>query len=288
MEPHIFDTLIEDLGAKSINYVHKMDCCGGSLSRAGNPDSGLEMVHSKLESMKKENVDVIVVGCPQCFVQFDHLQRDLKKLDYEFDIPVLYYSELLGLALGLDIKEMIKKYHRTPVESIFRKIDAIRKKNEKIKQYFDLEFLKKCYSCGACNNDCPVAKFLPQQFDPQDIIGQILDGRISELIKDSSIWLCLDCYVCYELCPMKVGLVEVFTVLRNLAKKNGYVTEGFRNELETFKKEGIIAMFSKTARKRVGLDTEKPELQDLKILFEKINNNGKSESNINAKEITKN
>jgi heterodisulfide reductase subunit C len=286
MEPHIFDSLIEDLGANSIDYVHKMDCCGGSLLRAGNPDSGLEMVHSKLESMRKENVDVIVVGCPQCFVQFDHQQRELKKLDYEFDIPVLYYSELLGLAIGLEIKEMIKKYHRTPVEPIFKKIDAIRRKNKKIRQYFDLEFLKKCYSCGACNNDCPVAKFLPQQFDPQGIIGQILDGDISKVVKDPSIWLCLDCYVCYELCPMKVGLVEIFTVLRNLAKKSGYITDGFRKELETFKKEGIIAMFSKTARRRVGLDTVKPELQDLKALFEQINSNRKQERKINAKELS--
>jgi CoB--CoM heterodisulfide reductase subunit B len=280
MEPHIFDELIEDLGAKSVDYVHKMDCCGGSLTRADNADSGLEMIHSKLESMKDAGVDVIVVGCPQCFVQFDHLQRDLKKLDYIFDIPVLYYSELLGIALGLDIKEMIQKYHRTPVESIFNKIDAIRRKNNEIKQHFNLEFLKKCYSCGACNNDCPVAKFLPQKFDPQAIIGTILDGGISEVIKDPSIWMCLDCYVCYELCPMRVGLVEVFTELRNLAKKKGFITEGFENEFETFKKEGIVAMFSKTARNRVGLDTQKPDIESLQVLFNKIKKEERGENKI--------
>lgn len=271
MEPHIFDELIEDLGAKSIDYVHKMDCCGGSLSRADNPESGLEMVHSKLEAIKEANIDVIVVGCPQCFVQFDHLQRDLKKLDYHFDIPVLYYSELLALALGLNIKKMIQKYHRTPVESIFKKIDMIRRKNNEIKKFFDLEFLKKCYSCGACNNDCPVAKFLPQEFNPQNIIGKILEGKISDLVRDPSIWLCLDCYVCYELCPMRIGLVEIFTILRNIAKKRGFIPDGFRNELDSFKKEGIVAMFSRSARKRVGLDTVKPDIKDLKILFNEIN-----------------
>ena len=47
--------------------------------------------------------------------------------------------------------------------------------------------------------------------------------RLTEVIhelEDPNIWMCLDCYVCYELCPMRVGLVEVFTILRNLAKKN--------------------------------------------------------------------
>jgi len=273
MEPHIFDELIEDLGAKSVEYVNKMDCCGGSLERAGNPDSGLEMVLTKLESIKEKKIDCIVVGCPQCFIQFDHLQKDLKKLDYDFDIPVLYYSELLCIALGIDIKDMIKKFHRTQVDSIFEKINDIHQKNKEIEKYFSLEFLKSCYSCGACNDDCPVAKYLPQEFNPQKIIKRILNGKIDNVIEDPSIWLCLDCYVCYELCPMKIGLVEVFTTLRNLAKEREFIADGFRDELATFEKEGIVTMFSKSARQRVGLETVKPNLKDLKVLINEVKNN---------------
>lgn len=271
MEPHIFDELIEDLGAKSVDYIHKMDCCGGSLTRADNPDSGLEMVHTKLESMKEARVDVIVVGCPLCFIQFDHLQPELKKLDYDYDIPVLYYSEILCIALGIDIRDIIKKYHRTSVEKIFKKVDLIHQKNEEIAKNFDIEFLKKCYSCGACNNDCPVAKISKNSaFNPQEIVGKILDGRIDEVISDPSIWMCLDCYVCYELCPMRVGLVEIFTTLRNLAKQKGYTTKGFESQYKSFQKMGTVAMFSKSARKRVGLDSAKPQLDDLKKLIDEI------------------
>ncbi|MBD3254252.1 MAG: hypothetical protein GF383_04125 [Candidatus Lokiarchaeota archaeon] len=280
MEPHIFDELIEDLGAKSIEYVHKMDCCGGSLARAGNPDTGLEMVHTKLESMKEARIDCIVVGCPECFIQFDHLQQDLKKLDYDYDIPVLYYSELLCIALGIDIKEIIKKYHRTPVDKIFEKVDLIHQRNEEIKKYFDIEFLKKCYSCGACNSDCcPVAKIT--LFNPQEIIGKILKGNIDEVAKDPSIWMCLDCYACYELCPMRVGLVEIFTTLRNLATERGNVTEGFKGQYDSFRKTGMVSLYSKSARKRVGLETEKPELSDLKELFKLIEKEKKEEIKIN-------
>ncbi|TXT66309.1 MAG: Heterodisulfide reductase, B/C subunit [Promethearchaeota archaeon] len=272
MEPHIFDQLIEDLGAKSVDYSNKMDCCGGSLARAGTPDSGLEMVLTKLESMKKERADVIVVGCPQCFIQFDHLQRDLKKLDYTFDIPVLYYSELLCIALGIDIKDMIRKYHRTQVDSIFDRIEEIQQKNKEIEKYFNVEFLKSCYSCGACNEDCPVAKYIPHQFNPQKIVKKILDGNIDKVIEDPAIWLCLDCYVCYELCPMKIGLVEVFTILRNLAKKRGFIAQGFQDELSTFENEGMVTLFSKIARQRVGLTANKPEIKDLKSLIKKLKN----------------
>lgn len=268
MEPHIFDELIEVLDAKSVDYDRKMDCCGGSLERADSPESGLEMVHNKLANMKERRVDCIVVGCPQCFMQFDHLQQDLKKLDYVYDIPVLYYSELLCIALGIDIRDIIKKYHRTPVDRIFRKIDQIHEKNEEIRKYFDLEFLKKCKACGACNNDCPVAKI--SAFNPNEIIGKLLDGEIEEVIQDPQIWMCLDCYICYELCPSRVGLVEIFTTLRNLAKEEGFIAEGFENEFNSFKKSGTVAMFSKTARKRVGLDSQKPQLDDLKKLLKEI------------------
>ncbi len=268
MEPHFFDNLIEDLGAKSIDYDRKMDCCGGSLARADHPDSGMEQIHTKLEAMREARADCIVVGCPQCFIQFDHLQQDLKKLDYEYDIPVLYYSELLCIALGIDIRDIIEKYHRTQVQSVFEKVDLIHQKNEEIKKFFDVEFLKNCYSCGACNNDCPVAKITT--FDPNVLVGKILDGKLDDVIKDPTIWLCLDCYVCYELCPMRVGLVEVFTKLRNLARERGYISKGFKGEFDSFKKMGTIAMFSHSARKRVGLQSVKPKLDDLKILINEI------------------
>jgi len=268
MEPHIFDELIESLGAKSIEYDRKMDCCGGSLERANNSDSAMEMINNKLENMKKESVDCIVVCCPQCFVQFDHLQQELKKLDYNYDIPVLYFSELLCIAMGLDVKDIITKFHRTPVNKIFEKVDLIREKNEEIKKYFNIDFLNKCNSCGACKDDCPVAKIT--NFNPNEIVGKILDGHLEEVLKDPTIWMCLDCYICYELCPSRIGLVEIFTILRNLAKEKGYISKGFANQFESFKKMGTVTAFSRSARKRVGLDSVKPELDDLKKIIKEI------------------
>jgi CoB--CoM heterodisulfide reductase subunit B len=272
MNPHFFDELIEDLGAKSVDYDRKMDCCGGSLARAGKPEAGLEIIHNKLENMSERRVDAIVVGCPQCFLQFDLLQQDLKKLDYVYDIPVLYYSELLCIALGIDIKEIIRKYHRTPVDRVFKKIDLIHQKNVEIEKYFDLEFLKKCYSCGACNNDCPVAKI--SDFDPQEIVGKILDGKADELIRDPKIWMCLDCYVCQELCPHATGLVDIFTILRNLAQKRDIISDGFRQEFNKFKKTGTVSLFSKAARNRVGLESTIPNLDDLKKIIDEIGEEG--------------
>ncbi len=268
LEPTIFDELIEDLGAQSIDYDLKMECCGGSLERAGKSNIALEIIRAKLESIKEKEVDCIVVCCPQCYIQFDHLQQELKKLDYHFDIPVLYYSELLCLALGIDIRNIISKYHRTKVDSLFEKIDNIQEKNREIRKYFDLNFLLKCKSCGACDNDCIMAKMT--DFSPNQIIGRLLNGEIDDVIADPSIWMCLDCYLCFEVCPMRVGLIDVFTILRNLATKRGFITKGYETEFNSFYQKGIIGMPSKTARTRVGLEFSKPDIGDLKELFNLI------------------
>jgi heterodisulfide reductase subunit C len=265
IEPTIFDTLIQDLGAISVAYDLKMECCGSSLGRAGNAELSLEIIKSKLKSMKENNVDCIVVSCPQCFIQFDHLQKELKKLDYNFDIPVLYYSELLCLALGIEINDIMRKHHRTQVDSLFEKIDLIQAKNKQIRKFFDLNFMLKCFSCGACENDCIIARMT--DFSPNKIIGNLLEGKIEEVLADPSIWMCVDCYLCYELCPMKVGLIDIFTVLRNLATKKGFVPKGIINEFNTFHEKGTVGILSKAARSRVGLKVVKSDVEDLKNLF---------------------
>ena len=265
LEPRIFDELIEDLGAQSVDYTLKMECCGGSLERAGKMDLSLEIIAAKLESMKEKEVDCIVVCCPQCYIQFDHLQHELKKLDYQFDIPVLYYSELLCLAFGIDIRDIIKKHHRIKVDSLFEKIKIIQEKNREIRKYFDLDFLLKCHSCGACEDDCIIATM--SDFSPNQIVGKLLSGKIDDVISDPSIWMCLDCYLCFELCPMRVGLNEIFTILRNLAAERGFVPKGYETEYNSFLQKGTIGMFSKSARKRVGLEFNEPNIGDLKELF---------------------
>jgi heterodisulfide reductase subunit B len=268
IEPSIFDTLIRDLGAHCVEYDLKMECCGGSLERAGKPDVALEIISKKLECIKEKEVDCIVVCCPQCYIQFDHLQSELSKLGYEFKIPVLYYSELLCLALGIDIQELIRRHHRTSVVSLFEKITTIQRKNEELSRCFDLDFLFKCNSCRACDDDCAISKIT--EFHPSQMIGDLLDGKMDEIISNPSIWMCLDCYLCQEFCPMNIGLVEIFTILRNLAMEKGFITKGFAMEYKSFCQTGTIGLISKVARKSIGLEFIKPKVEDLKKLMNLI------------------
>lgn len=265
IDPHIFDELVEALGAQSIPYDDKLLCCGGSMARAGNATVGLDMVKNKLDKMVQAGAECIVLCCPQCFTQFDIGQDALRKLDYVYDLPVLYYTELLGLALGLTPADLGLEFHRQDPTAVLERIEQRRAAKETVAGAFDVEFLQKCYECGACNNDCPPARFA--DFDPQHIVGELLAGRLDEVVRDPMIWWCQDCYLCYELCPFKKGLVDVFTTLRNLARGRGFITRGFQAEYKKFLKTGMVAKFSKSHRKRLGLDTDRPELDDFQQLL---------------------
>jgi heterodisulfide reductase subunit C len=260
INPLSFDTLVEALGARSITYDDKMLCCGGSFDRAEKKELGFQMMKHKLERIKEAGADAIAVCCPECFQKFDLTQRELKKIDYEFDIPVFYYPELLAIALGID-PNSLKMKHLTDITSIFENIEEKRISNLEIQKNFNLDFLKECYKCSACSDDCPPARF--SEFSPKTFIKRILDGEIDSCIEDPDIWACLDCYLCYELCPSKLGLVDVFTTLRNLAAERGLVTPGFKTEYKTFLKSGIVGKFSISQRKKLKLPIEQPDVGDL-------------------------
>ncbi len=124
-EPVTVDKIVTALGAQTMDYDKKMECCGGPLLKT-DESIALEMLHLKLQSIKDAGANCIVVVCPACFVQFEFQQKAVnKKFATEFDFPIFYLTELIALAMGFDEKDLGMKYHAIKPQSFLRSIEFI-------------------------------------------------------------------------------------------------------------------------------------------------------------------
>ena len=120
--PSLLENLVEALGAENVEYRNKLKCCGGLL-RGISDDLALNLAREKLVNTSKAGADCIVTLCPFCFVALDIGQMQVKaKFQETYDIPVLHYSELLALALGIDPQELALQTHKIKTDEILSKI----------------------------------------------------------------------------------------------------------------------------------------------------------------------
>jgi len=121
MRPETLKELVAASGATVVDYDELILCCGSAVTNAYE-EHGLANLKNKLDSIKKAGADIICVNCPACFQQFDTRQRDLsKKYETEYDIPILYITELYALAMGYSADEIGLKFHRIRLKSIIEK-----------------------------------------------------------------------------------------------------------------------------------------------------------------------
>jgi heterodisulfide reductase subunit B len=104
--PHTLGDLIEATGARLVPYEEEGECCGGGIL-AIDQEAALAIAKDKLDHVHVADADGLVVICPFCDIMYEINQRSIERqFDVKYRLPVLYYPQLLGLALGLSANQV--------------------------------------------------------------------------------------------------------------------------------------------------------------------------------------
>jgi len=104
--PQSLDRLVESLGAEPTPFPLKSRCCGGSLM-ISEPDIALGLVRKLLESASANGAECIITACPLCQTNLDAFQVMVNaKFKTKFEIPTLFFTQLMGLAFGINAKAL--------------------------------------------------------------------------------------------------------------------------------------------------------------------------------------
>ncbi|MDR1412618.1 MAG: 4Fe-4S dicluster domain-containing protein [Actinomycetes bacterium] len=252
LHPTKVEALIRALGAEVIDYPSKMTCCGGALDRVGQRDSSLAFARKKLGELREAKADALVVVCPSCFQQFDLNQAAMVTADDPWKLPVLYLSELIALAWGHGVDELGLGQHRVSVEPFLERLEHAAADKEHLARHFDVGLLNKCDDCRACKDDCPVAK-IDATFRPNDLIADLVRGKMDGVVASGEAYKCVECYNCQELCHSRIGMTEVMRTLKEMGIARGLAPEAVVTGYETVLHTGSLGKPRAAARKKLGL-----------------------------------
>lgn len=114
-QPTIMENFLKSLGCKQLDFPFKNECCG-SYQIIDNEEIALELSYKILNNAVLNGAEAIALSCPVCYYNLDKKQEDIKKKFTGFKpIPVFYFTELLTIALKLDIKLLeLNKHHIDP------------------------------------------------------------------------------------------------------------------------------------------------------------------------------
>ena len=115
-DPQKLDDLARVLGAEPVAWRYKVECCGASLAFS-RPDIADKMSGDVLQDAKDAEADLVMVACPLCHSNLDLRQCDIeKRIGADLEIPVLYFTQVLGLALGASARALgIRKHMINPL-----------------------------------------------------------------------------------------------------------------------------------------------------------------------------
>ena len=122
--PRSLDLILEAAGATPIDFSAKTRCCGGSL--AGTlEDVGMRLNEVIIREAKRKGADVIATICPLCLFNLEIMQTKLAKKEKDtFNLPILYFTQIMGLAFGLSKDDLGFSRSIIPLKRMWNTIET--------------------------------------------------------------------------------------------------------------------------------------------------------------------
>jgi heterodisulfide reductase subunit B len=131
--PTVLEEIIRACGGEVAEYSENRTCCGTGLTQVILHKEEMSLPHCqrKFDSLNEAAPDAVVVICPYCLAQLDRMQHKLshrKVADYK--VPVLHVSQLVALALGVDVDKLGFGAHAIGFERFLKKLPPVQEKRE--------------------------------------------------------------------------------------------------------------------------------------------------------------
>jgi len=123
--PSTVENLVAVTGTAVVDYRNKMECCGGAILGV-EENIALSMAKQKLDHITVNKVDALVTICPFCSIMYEDNQKKIEsKFNVEYNLPVLYYPQVLGLAFGIDPKLLGFRLNKVKVNPVLEKAGVV-------------------------------------------------------------------------------------------------------------------------------------------------------------------
>jgi len=122
-KPEKIDIILEALGAKTVDFATKLECCG--FCARLQEEIGEKLVEEKMTELcdLEEEVDALIAVCPACTTQYDRKEKIIaRKTGKELDIPVLYLAEIMAVALGVELEDLSLKQRSVKPNKLIEKL----------------------------------------------------------------------------------------------------------------------------------------------------------------------
>ena len=122
-DPTTLDALLEAVGATPVRYMDKKRCCGGAVL-AVDENVAISAAREKLKDVQNSEANAMTLVCPFCNVMYDDNQRKVEStFNEKYGIPVLNLPQIVGLAFGIDEKELGLRQNRVKTKNLLAELE---------------------------------------------------------------------------------------------------------------------------------------------------------------------